>query len=396
MYHHRYEKVVRALSPLRPVIEIGSGLGNFKEYFPEAVSTDVFQSGPWIDRVMDAHNLDLADGEAGNLVVFDCIHHLQRPLHFLRQAAAALKVGGRLVLFEPAITVWSNFVWSNFHHEPIDINWDLFALDSKPPDPDPGHTFANGAIPEILFWKHRERTMQLAALAAAGGCREDGLLPRDPPRVLQRQFAGAGLRLCDAAEARGSGHQARRALAYRYAHGRGSGAGLMAAALRPVPWRACILIFLAALVFRLALVAITDQIHWFPRKEMVRIAMAFAERGELADPFAAPTGPTALAPPLYPIFLGTIFAVRHWVAAEVVKCLLTCAVSALRCALLPWVAVCLGLRLRTGVIAGILGVFYIGALVTDIKGDWAEAYVATAMVGFFLAAIRIGESADIG
>ena len=89
MYHHRYEKVVRALSPLRPVIEIGSGLGNFKEYFPEAVSTDVFQSGPWIDRVMDAHNLDLADGEAGNLVVFDCIHHLQRPLHFLRQAAAA-------------------------------------------------------------------------------------------------------------------------------------------------------------------------------------------------------------------------------------------------------------------------------------------------------------------
>jgi len=171
----------------------------------------------------------------------------------------------------------------------------------------------------------------------------------------------------------------------------------MAAALRPVPWRACILIFLAALVFRLALVAITDQIHWFPRKEMVRIAMAFAERGELADPFAAPTGPTALAPPLYPIFLGTIFRLfGTGVAAEVVKCLLTCAVSALRCALLPWVAVCLGLRLRTGVIAGILGVFYIGALVTDIKGDWAEAYVATAMVGFFLAAIRIGESADIG
>jgi len=161
MYHHRYEKVVRALSPLRPVIEIGSGLGNFKEYFPEVVSTDVFKSGPWIDRVMDAHNLDLAEGEAGNLVVFDCIHHLQRPLHFLRQAAAALKTGGRLVLFEPAITVWSHFVWSNFHHEPIDINWDLFGLDSKPPDPDPGHTFANGAIPEILFWKHRDRTMQL-------------------------------------------------------------------------------------------------------------------------------------------------------------------------------------------------------------------------------------------
>jgi MFS family permease len=31
-------------------------------------------------------------------------------------------------------------------------------------------------------------------------------------------------------------------------------------------------------------------------------------------------------------------------------------------------------------------------LVTDIKGDWAEAYVATAMVGLFFAAIRISDT----
>ena len=161
MYHHRYEKVVRTLSPLRPVIEVGSGSGNFKEYFPEVVSTDVFRSGPWIDRVMDAHDLDLAPGEAGNLVVFDCIHHLQRPLHFLRRAAAALQPGGRLILCEPAITLWSRFIWTNFHHEPIDTDWDLFGLDPLPPEPDPGHTFANGGIPEILFWKHRAKTLQL-------------------------------------------------------------------------------------------------------------------------------------------------------------------------------------------------------------------------------------------
>jgi len=161
LYQHRYEMVVRALSPLRPVIEVGSGSGNFKEYFPEVVSTDVFRSGPWIDRVMDAHDLTLAQGEAGNLVVFDCIHHLQRPLHFLRQAQAALQPGGRLILCEPAITVWSRFVWGNFHHEPIDTEWDLFGLDSLPPEPDPGHTFANGGIPEILFWKHRSKTLEV-------------------------------------------------------------------------------------------------------------------------------------------------------------------------------------------------------------------------------------------
>ena len=78
-----------------------------------------------------------------------------------------------------------------------------------------------------------------------------------------------------------------------------------------------------------------------------------------------------------------------------VKCLLTSSVSALRCALIPWLAVCLGLSLRTGMIGGLLSAFYIGALATDIKGDWAEAYAATAMVGLFLAAIRISETARL-
>jgi SAM-dependent methyltransferase len=161
LYCHWYQRVVRSLSPLRPVVEIGSGSGNFKEFFPEAVSTDVFQSGPWIDRVMDAHDLQLAEGEAGNIVACDVIHHLQRPLHFLRQAQRAVKTGGRLVLCEPAMSPWSRFVYQRFHHEPFDTGWDLFGLDSTPPDPDPGHTFANMGISEILFWKERARTMSL-------------------------------------------------------------------------------------------------------------------------------------------------------------------------------------------------------------------------------------------
>jgi hypothetical protein len=170
----------------------------------------------------------------------------------------------------------------------------------------------------------------------------------------------------------------------------------MAPTLKPVPWRACVIVFVVALVFRLGLVVATDSIHQFPRKEMVRIAMSFAARGELADPFAAPTGPTASAPPVYPIALGLIFRTfGTGVAAEVVKCLLTSAVSALRCALMAWLAICLGLSLRTGMIAGLMSAFYIGALATDIKGDWAEAYAAAALVGLFLAAVRISENSRL-
>jgi hypothetical protein len=45
------------------------------------------------------------------------------------------------------------------HHEPIDTNWDLFGLDGTPPEPDPGHTFANMGIGELLFWKLRDKTL---------------------------------------------------------------------------------------------------------------------------------------------------------------------------------------------------------------------------------------------
>ncbi len=161
LYRHWYAEVVAALSPLRPVMEIGAGCGNFKEYFPDVIATDIFRSGPWIDRVMDAHDLQLAPFEVGNLVAFDVIHHLQRPLNFLRQASAALVPGGRLVLCEPAVTVWSRFVYRRFHHEPIEPDWDLFGADSTPPLPDPGHTFANMGIAEILFCRHLARTLDL-------------------------------------------------------------------------------------------------------------------------------------------------------------------------------------------------------------------------------------------
>ncbi len=162
LYCRWYAEIVAAFSPLRPVVEIGAGCGNFKGYFPECVATDVFKSGPWIDRVMDAHRFEFADTEVGNLVVIDVLHHLQRPLEFLRQAVKALKPGGRLVVCEPAVTPWSRLVYGFGHHEPIDTRWDLFGLDGKPPDPNPGHTFANMGIGELLFWKCREKTLDAA------------------------------------------------------------------------------------------------------------------------------------------------------------------------------------------------------------------------------------------
>ncbi|HYL60777.1 MAG TPA: methyltransferase domain-containing protein [Candidatus Acidoferrales bacterium] len=161
LYNHWYARCVAQFSSEKPVVEIGAGSGNFKDYYRDVVSTDVFRSGPWVDVAMDAHALALARGKIGTVFAFDVLHHLQRPLDFLRQAIAALKPKGRLVLCEPALSPWSRFVYGVFHHEPIDTKWDLFGLDGTPMAEDRAQEFANAAIPELLFWTNRARTLQM-------------------------------------------------------------------------------------------------------------------------------------------------------------------------------------------------------------------------------------------
>ena len=114
------------------MLEVGAGCGNFKQFFGDEIASDVFHSGSWIDLVMDAQDLSLKPGTVGNLLAFDVLHHLPRPLEFLRRAMAALKPGGRLVLCEPAVSLWSRFVYGTFHHEPLDLSYDVFQLDGVP------------------------------------------------------------------------------------------------------------------------------------------------------------------------------------------------------------------------------------------------------------------------
>jgi SAM-dependent methyltransferase len=159
VYQSWYSRIIGLLSNHRPVVEIGSGCGNFKESFPDVIATDAINAGPWIDRVVDARNLPFDDKEVGNFVMVDVLHHLPRPLSFLRNAAKALQPGGRIVLLEPAATPWARLVYGIFHHEPIDLSQDLFAEDGTPEPANEGFTFANQAIATLLFVREPRETM---------------------------------------------------------------------------------------------------------------------------------------------------------------------------------------------------------------------------------------------
>lgn len=161
VYKNWYQRIVDVLSDKGPVVEIGSGCGNFKEFYPQVVATDVIPTGPWIDEIVDARCLPFQPSSIGNFILIDCLHHLPRPIRFLRSAMEALAVGGRIVLLEPAITPWSRIVWKTCHHEPVDLSVDLFNQWDTPEPDNPGFCYANMATAHLLFQRDRERLCQL-------------------------------------------------------------------------------------------------------------------------------------------------------------------------------------------------------------------------------------------
>ncbi|HEX3798251.1 MAG TPA: class I SAM-dependent methyltransferase [Verrucomicrobiae bacterium] len=100
------------------IVEIGSGIGNLKEHLPQAIATDLFPN-PWLDLACDGYDLPFASGTLSHLVLFDVFHHLRAPNAFLREARRVLTSRGRVILFEPYISLSSFPVYGLLHHEPV-------------------------------------------------------------------------------------------------------------------------------------------------------------------------------------------------------------------------------------------------------------------------------------
>ena len=159
LYHRWFTRIVAELSPVLPVIEIGSGCGNFKDFLPTAIATDVVQFNQGVDCFADARQMPFGAGMVGTFVLVDSLHHLPRPLKFLRDATRCLRPGGRIVLFEPAATPWARLVWKLFHFEIVDLSADVFGEDSTAEPLNTDFMFANMGIATLLFGHNLNRTM---------------------------------------------------------------------------------------------------------------------------------------------------------------------------------------------------------------------------------------------
>lgn len=130
------------------ILDIGSGTAHIKDFRPEAVSVDIL-SFPGIDVVADAHRLPFPNEVFTGVVMLDVLHHLERPIEFLKEASRVLKPGGCLAMIEPAMTPLASKFYDRFHEEPVDMHADPFAPVAVNPDRDPFD--ANQAIPTLLF-----------------------------------------------------------------------------------------------------------------------------------------------------------------------------------------------------------------------------------------------------
>ena len=149
-FYKQLEKVVS--NPEEKVlVELGSGAGFIKEVISNAITSDILEL-PNVDRVFSALEMPFEKASVDAFFMFDVLHHITDPRAFFREALRCLKIGGRIVMIEPANTLWSRFIYKNFHHELFDsqAKWELDSLQETGP-----LSHGNGALPWIIFSRDR-------------------------------------------------------------------------------------------------------------------------------------------------------------------------------------------------------------------------------------------------
>ncbi len=147
IYTEWYETIIKEASLLNEgkLLEIGSGDGFLKEIHSEFITSDI-RHLPHLDMIIDAEKIPFDDEELSCIGMTNVFHHIPRPYLFLREAERTLKPGGKVIMVEPTNTLFSRFVYKNFHFEPFDEKGGREIREGA---------IANQALPYIYFERDR-------------------------------------------------------------------------------------------------------------------------------------------------------------------------------------------------------------------------------------------------
>lgn len=152
IYDEWYSSLARELPPGEgPVLELGSGAGYCSQFIPGLITSEIFPCSR-ASVVLDAQHIPLADGSLRAIVMTDVLHHIPNVEGFFAEASRCLRKGGKILMIEPWVTPWSQWIWTRFHHEPFRPDAEDWSFASTGP-----LSGSNSAIPWIAFVRDRPR-----------------------------------------------------------------------------------------------------------------------------------------------------------------------------------------------------------------------------------------------
>lgn len=140
-----------------------------------------------------------------------------------------------------------------------------------------------------------------------------------------------------------------------------------------------LVIFLLSFVIRFSiLMHFRDNIVYVG--EEPRIAYALISKGQFADPYVVPTGPTAHSTPFFPFVLAGIYEVLGTgFAGQFARCLVVVSSYSLLYALYPVFASALGFPFEAGLGAGLLSALLPVRRSFEVFRGWEEPWAAMAL-----------------
>ena len=149
IYEKFYTEFKKTKIPKGKILELGSGAGFLKKYIQKIITSDVV-AGKGIDKVFFAEKMPFKDNSLAAIFMLNVLHHIKNPEKGLKEMERCLKVSGKIIMIEPYNSIWSKFIYQNFHHELFDpkSDWKVKGQGRL--------SDANDAIPWIIFVRDRK------------------------------------------------------------------------------------------------------------------------------------------------------------------------------------------------------------------------------------------------
>ena len=122
IYREFHRLIAAHLAPLESgaIVELGSGVADIRDVIPGCIRTDLF-AHPDVARVENAYRLSFADSTVASLILFDVFHHLRYPGEAFAEFRRVLLPRGRVIMFEPCISMLGLLVYGLYHPEPLGL-----------------------------------------------------------------------------------------------------------------------------------------------------------------------------------------------------------------------------------------------------------------------------------